>query len=169
MALTSLGEDWSALLKQAIGVGIGLFIAFIGLVNARVVIVPPGTIQVLATGAKVALPPVTFGSLRHPETAIALASLLVMAALMARRVKGAILIGIGFGTVVSLVAGVASLPRGSWLSIPRFDTVGWFGFTGSLRKTYSWSPTLRGQRALLQVSVAGPGGTRTVAYAVRVR
>ena len=49
------------------------------------------------------------------------------------------------------------------------DTVGWFGFTGSLRKTYSWSPTLRGQRALLQVSVAGPGGTRTVAYAVRVR
>ncbi len=111
-------------LRRAIGVGIGLFIAFIGLVNARVVIVPPGTIQVLATGAKVALPPVTFGSLRHPETAIALASLLVMAALMARRVKGSILIGIGFGTLVSLIAGVASLPRGSWLSIPRFDTVG---------------------------------------------
>jgi AGZA family xanthine/uracil permease-like MFS transporter len=119
-------------LRRAIGVGIGLFIAFIGLVNARVVIVPPGTIQVLATGAKVALPPVTFGSLRHPETAIALASLLVMAALMARRVKGAILIGIGFGTVVSLVAGVASLPRGSWLSIPRFDTVGQADLRGAL-------------------------------------
>lgn len=49
------------------------------------------------------------------------------------------------------------------------DTVGWFGFKGSLHKTYSWSPTLRGQRALLQVNVVGPGGTRTVAYAVRVR
>jgi hypothetical protein len=49
------------------------------------------------------------------------------------------------------------------------DTVGWFAFKGSLRKTYSWSPTLRGQRALLQVSVVGPGGTRTVAYAVHVR
>lgn len=49
------------------------------------------------------------------------------------------------------------------------DTVGWFGFKGSLRRTYSWSPTIRGQRALLQVSVVGPGGTRTVAYAVRVR
>jgi hypothetical protein len=49
------------------------------------------------------------------------------------------------------------------------DTVGWFGIKGSLRKTYSWSPTLRGQRALLQVSMVGPGGTRTVAYAVRVR
>jgi hypothetical protein len=49
------------------------------------------------------------------------------------------------------------------------DTVGWFGFKGSLRETYRWSPTIRGQRALLQVSVAGPGGTRTIAYAVHVR
>ena len=49
------------------------------------------------------------------------------------------------------------------------DTVGWFGFKGSLRKTYHWSPSLRGSRALLQVSVIGPGGTRAVVYAVRVR
>jgi hypothetical protein len=49
------------------------------------------------------------------------------------------------------------------------DTIGWFAFKGSLSKAYSWSPTLRGQRALLQVSVVGPGGTRTVAYAVHVR
>ena len=49
------------------------------------------------------------------------------------------------------------------------DTVGWFGFKGSLRKTYRWSSTIRGQRALFQASVAGPGGTRTVAYAVHVR
>lgn len=49
------------------------------------------------------------------------------------------------------------------------DTVGWFGIKGLLRKTYSWSPKLRGQRALLQVTMAGPGGTRTVTYAVRVR
>jgi hypothetical protein len=49
------------------------------------------------------------------------------------------------------------------------DTVGWFGFKGSLRKTYRWSSSIRGQRALLQASVAGPGGTRTVAYAVHVR
>jgi hypothetical protein len=49
------------------------------------------------------------------------------------------------------------------------DTVGWFGFKGSLSKTYRWSSSIRGQRALFQASVAGPGGTRTVAYAVRVR
>ena len=102
--------------------GIGLFIAFIGLVNARVVIVPAGTIQALAGGVKAALPPVTFGTLRVPETAIALAGLLLIAALLARRVKGAILIGIAFGTILALAAGVTSLPRGGWFSAPRFDT-----------------------------------------------
>ena len=109
-------------LRRAIGVGIGLFIAFLGLVNARVVVVPPGTVQALASGATAALPPVTFGSLRAPETAIALAGLLVTAALLARKVKGAILIGIGFGTVLALAAGVTSLPKGAWVSAPRFDT-----------------------------------------------
>lgn len=49
------------------------------------------------------------------------------------------------------------------------DTVGWFGFKGLLHKTYRWSPTIRGQRALLQATVVGPGGTRAVIYAVRVR
>ncbi len=109
-------------LRRAIGVGIGLFIAFIGLVNARIVVVPPGTVQALATGGAATLPPVTFGSLREPQTAIALAGFVVIAALLARGVKGAILIGIAFGTVLSIAAGVASLPHGGWLSAPRFDT-----------------------------------------------
>ena len=83
---------------------------------------PAGTIQALAGGVKAALPPVTFGTLRDPETAIALAGLLLIAALLARRVKGAILIGIAFGTILALAAGVTSLPRGGWISAPRFDT-----------------------------------------------
>jgi hypothetical protein len=49
------------------------------------------------------------------------------------------------------------------------DTIGWFGFSGTLRRTYRWSPGLRGSRALVQASVVGPGGTRTVDYAVLVR
>jgi hypothetical protein len=49
------------------------------------------------------------------------------------------------------------------------DTIGWFGFRGQLRRTYRWSPSLRGSVALLQATVIGPGGTRTVGYAVRVR
>ena len=49
------------------------------------------------------------------------------------------------------------------------DTIGWFSFNGVLHRTYRWSPTLRGQQALLQASVVGPGGTRTVGYIVHVR
>lgn len=49
------------------------------------------------------------------------------------------------------------------------DTIGWFGFTGSLHRTYRWSQRLRGAEALLQASVVGPGGTHTVGYSVRVR
>ena len=37
-------------LRRAIAAGIGLFIAFIGAVNARLVVVPAGTIAVLVEG-----------------------------------------------------------------------------------------------------------------------
>jgi hypothetical protein len=49
------------------------------------------------------------------------------------------------------------------------DTVGWFGFDGRLQRAYRWSLKLRGSPALFQAKIVGPGGTRTVAYAVRVR
>jgi hypothetical protein len=49
------------------------------------------------------------------------------------------------------------------------DTVGWFGFDGRIGRSYRWSPKLRGFPALLQAKILGPGGTRTVSYAVRVR
>jgi AGZA family xanthine/uracil permease-like MFS transporter len=111
-------------LRLAIGVGIGLFIAFIGAVNARLVIVPPGTIATLATTPGAALPPVTYGSVRAPETAIALVGLLVTFFLMARRTTGAIVIGILVSTALALVVGVTGLPTGAWLALPRFDTFG---------------------------------------------
>ncbi len=98
-------------LRRAIGVGIGLFIAFIGLVNARLVVVPGGTVSLLAKNPAAVLPPVTYGSLKAPETAVALAGLLVMAYLTVKRVKGAILIGIFAGAVLGLFAGIARLPR----------------------------------------------------------
>lgn len=49
------------------------------------------------------------------------------------------------------------------------DTVGWYGFDGAVGHSYRWSPKLRGSPALFQAKIVGPGGTRTVAYAVRVR
>jgi adenine/guanine/hypoxanthine permease len=110
-------------LRRAIGVGIGLFIAFIGAVNARLVVVPAGTLRALSQDPTAVLPPVTSGSLRQPETAIALAGLLVIAILFARRRTGAILIGILAATAIALAAGVAHWPAGAWLAAPRFTTV----------------------------------------------
>ena len=109
-------------LRRAIGAGIGLFIAFIGAVNARIVVVPPGTVAALAREPRAVMPPVTFGSLREPETLVALAGLVVTAALLARRVRGALLLGIAFSTVLALVLGVAHPPQGAWFAVPRFET-----------------------------------------------
>jgi len=111
-------------LRRAIGAGIGLFIAFIGAVNARIVVVPASTVAGLARAPRSVLPPVTFGSLRDPETLVALLGLVVTAALLARRVRGALLLGIAFSTVLALVVGVARLPEGAWLAVPRFETFG---------------------------------------------
>ena len=94
-------------LRRAIGVGIGLFIAFISAVNARLVVVPGGTVRTLAEDPSAVLPPVTYGSLRQPETIVALVGLLVIAGLFARRPRGAIVIGIGVATGVAVVIGVA--------------------------------------------------------------
>jgi hypothetical protein len=49
------------------------------------------------------------------------------------------------------------------------DTIGQFGFKGELRRTYNWSSDLQGSPATLQVKVTGPGGARTLRYAVHVR
>jgi AGZA family xanthine/uracil permease-like MFS transporter len=75
--------------------GIGLFIAFIGLRDAGVVVPSPATA-------------VALGNLRAPPTALALGGLILLALLQAFRVKGAFLVGI---LVISLAAFVLGLPR----------------------------------------------------------
>ena len=111
-------------LRRAIGAGIGLFIAFIGAVNARIVVVPAGTLAGLPRDPRAILPPVTFGSLRDPETLVALLGLVVTAVLLARRMRGALLLGIAFSTVLALFLGVAHPPQGAWLATPSFETFG---------------------------------------------
>ena len=119
-------------LRRAIGVGIGLFIAFLGLVNARLVIVPPGTVSVLGANPLAVMPPVTHGSLRAGEATVALVGLLIIAALMARRITGAIVIGILASAVLALALGVATVPTGAWVSLPSFETVGEADVLGAL-------------------------------------
>src|SRR5580658_400037 len=68
-------------LYASVAGGIGLFIAFIGFKDAGIVAADPATM-------------VTLGNLRQPQTFLALAGVLLMAALLAWRVRGAILIGV---------------------------------------------------------------------------
>jgi len=68
-------------LFAAVGGGIGLFIAFIGLRDAGIIVADPGTV-------------VGLGKLTAPTTALGVFGVLLMAALQARAVTGAMLIGI---------------------------------------------------------------------------
>jgi AGZA family xanthine/uracil permease-like MFS transporter len=68
-------------LLSAVAGGIGLFIAFIGLKGAGIIVANPDTF-------------VTLGNLTAPTAALSVAGLLLIAALQAWRVRGAILLGI---------------------------------------------------------------------------
>src|SRR5437870_9453411 len=78
-------------LKRAIGVGIGLFIAFIGFFTAGFVVKPP-------SGPL----PVALGSMRGLPILVFLVGFVLTAWLMARRVRGALLLGIVLTTLVAI-------------------------------------------------------------------
>lgn len=81
-------------LKHSIAVGIGLYIALLGLVGAG--IVERGEVAGLQK----------LGDLSRTPTLVACAGILLIVVLMARRVKGAILIGILFSTVLAWAFGL---------------------------------------------------------------
>ena len=81
-------------LYAAVAAGVGLFIAFIGFRNSGIIVPDPATT-------------VTLGRLSQPSTALAVFGLVLIAALLAWRVRAAMLIGILATTVVGLVTGVA--------------------------------------------------------------
>ena len=80
-------------MKNAIGVGIGLYIAFIGLKNAGVIVSSEST-------------SVTLGTLSQPSVVLALIGLLLTAVLVIRNVRGGMLISILAITVLGIPFGV---------------------------------------------------------------
>lgn len=84
-------------LKRAISTGIGFFITFIGLQNAGIIVADEAT-------------QITLGNLTDPGVLLSLVGLAFIAILMARKVKGAILIGILITTVVGMFMGIADTP-----------------------------------------------------------
>ncbi len=86
-------------LFAAVAGGVGLFIAFIGLADAGVIVAKAGTM-------------VGLGNLTTPTTALAVLGLLLIAALQAWRVKGAILLGILVTAGLAWAMGIAHFTPG---------------------------------------------------------
>ncbi len=92
-------------IKHAISGGIGLFIAFIGLQNAGLIVSNPATM-------------VSLGDMSAHTVWISLFGIALMGGLLALRVKGALLIGIFAATVVGIPLGVTLIPEGMLVSAP---------------------------------------------------
>ncbi|MCR5560021.1 MAG: NCS2 family permease [Schwartzia sp.] len=93
MLIDSIPES----LKAAMGAGIGLFIALIGLVNGHLVMPSPATL-------------VTLGSFSDPTAYLTVLGLVVTMGLMVMRINSAIFLGMIFTAVVAYAQGFLELP-----------------------------------------------------------
>lgn len=100
-------------LKHSTAGGIGMFIAFVGLRNANLVVANPATF-------------VSLGSFSNHEAQLACIGLAIMLILMTRKVHGAIVIGVLITTGIGILRGMAEWPRavfawphpsGTWLQL----------------------------------------------------
>ena len=92
-------------LKHAVSAGIGLFIAFIGLKNAGIVVGNEATF-------------VDLGNFANPSTLLATIGLIISAVLVAREVKGGILLGIIITTIIGIPMGITKLPSNIFIAPP---------------------------------------------------
>ena len=89
-------------LRYSISAGIGMFIAFIGLKNAGIVVANTDTFVALGNFT--------------PEAILGIVAIVLSGVLTARRVKGALFIAIIIATLVGLPMGVTVMPDG-WLPV----------------------------------------------------
>lgn len=98
-------------IKNAISVGIGLFIAFIGMKNAGVIIDNPATF-------------VHLGDMQSAGVLLALGGILITGVLLALKVRGALLFGMIITTIVGIPLGVTQLPHFDF-SVPSISSIAW--------------------------------------------
>ena len=92
-------------LKHAVSAGIVLFIAFIGLQNAGIIVNNDAVL-------------VGLGDMGSSAVLIALGGIVLTAVLLALKVKGALLIGIFAATVIGIPLGVTNIPHGNLVDAP---------------------------------------------------
>ncbi|MEG0773517.1 NCS2 family permease [Clostridium sp.] len=108
-------------IKVAITSGIGLFIALIGLKSGGLVVSNPGTL-------------VSFGNFTNPSVLLTIIGILITGILMARRTKGAMLIGIVATTLIGIPMGITNVQDVQIFSMPpsMMPTFGKMDFMGLL-------------------------------------
>lgn len=109
-------------IRKAIGVGIGLFIAFIGLQNAGLIVSDDATL-------------VQLGNLASPTVILTLVGLIVIAVLLAFKVRGALLIGIVVVTLIGIPADITNLEGLDFSKLPSLSPV-------LLKFEFDWSQIL---------------------------
>ncbi len=92
-------------LKHAVSAGIGLFIAFIGLQNAGIIVNNDAVL-------------VGLGDMNSPTVWVGFFGILITGVMLVLRIKGALLFGILGSTILALILGVATLPSGGLVSLP---------------------------------------------------
>ncbi|MGE5672604.1 MAG: NCS2 family permease [Mycobacterium leprae] len=111
-------------LKRAIAGGIGLFIAIIGFENSGIVVADKATLITYA-----------HWDFHSAGPLITLVTVLLIGILMARKVKGAMLWGILFATVLSIVTGIQAPPT-QVISMPTMPHFTLGGFGSALKVAY---------------------------------
>jgi adenine/guanine/hypoxanthine permease len=109
-------------LKRSIGVGIGLFILFIGFVNGGLIVTPAG-----------GSPIVSLSFPTQTSQFVFLFGMLLTVALYVLRIRAALIISILVTTVVALIAGVTKVPD-AWTVTPSFSTLGNFDLGNAFSK-----------------------------------
>lgn len=92
-------------LKLAVGAGIGLFIAYIGLKTAGIIIPSEATI-------------VGLGNLKNPEVLLAIFGLIITVILMVRGFKGGVFYGMIITAVVGMIFGLVEIPKAIFSAPP---------------------------------------------------
>lgn len=92
-------------LKYAVSAGIGLFITFVGLKGAGIIVADEATL-------------VTLGDFTQGSTLLAVAGIVIAVILMVKKVPGAIFITIILSTIIGMLTGVIEVPKAIVSSIP---------------------------------------------------
>jgi adenine/guanine/hypoxanthine permease len=96
-------------LKHAVTAGIGLFIAFIGLVNAGIVEGGGAILQL--------------GNMQSPTVLLSIAGLVIAGVLLSKNVKGTFLLAMVVTTAIGIVGGLVQLPSAIVSSVPSLKPV----------------------------------------------